>query len=672
MTTNQEYIDYKSYTNYLPEVQAYMAELEHQDLWWSTVGMVGKINNENIDPQLLVSIVDTQKEFQNLRDIMIKELIGRYLNQANSEIILKAQTTIDILIRNLFERTADVGFLATDDDLIEFMANPEPTENDKSFILRRIQEYVAKYTVYDDVLLVAPNGDIKAKLDQENNATHSSDQLIREALTTQEEYVEVFRYSDLFPNKKSSLIYAKKIFHTNASGQTENLGVLCLSFQFDDEMKGILDTLTADENYHLMLLDDDKKVIASNDFKTNPIGKQIRIDKDLQTQPVKTGDKIQYLTKTTGYQGFCGLPWYGYVDVSSETAFKQNKDKKDLGIKIPKESPLYLRDLEDVNLKVSTLLLIVILNGKIMSLKQDVKSFLPILDRFQNISIEIQDIFSRFIDHIHQVLIDTIQSKVAFSAGLAIDIMDRNLYERANDCRWWALNSTFRRILTDKKKTGKISETDRKKLTDILSYINGLYTVYTNIFIYDQDGVILAVSNPEEKRFLDTRLSSMNDTARCMSLHDTQAYVVSDFQQTELYKDAHTYLYHAAIKEWGNMEQNVGGIGLVFDSTPEFEAMLNETQPKYLNQTINKSTFSAFVDRSGMVIASSTEKVPVGCRLSLPNEVLNAENGENEAIAWTFMEQTHLLGYKVSTGYREYKNTDGYVNDVIGIVATGI
>ena len=28
-------------------------------------------------------------------------------------------------------------------------------------------------------------------------------------------------------------------------------------------------------------------------------------------------------------------------------------------------------------------------------------------------------------------------------AALAVDVLDRNLYERANDCRWWALNATL-------------------------------------------------------------------------------------------------------------------------------------------------------------------------------------------------------------------------------------
>ncbi|MDG6773682.1 hypothetical protein QCB45_05005 [Thiomicrorhabdus sp. ZW0627] len=662
---------YREFIQYLPQVKKYLSELEHQDLWWTTVAMVGKINNENIDPQLLVSIVETQKEFQQLRDVMIEGLIGRYMNQANSEIILKAQASIDILIRNLFERTADVGFLATDDDLVEYMASESVSDDDRAFIHRRIQEYVAKYTVYDDVLLISPGGEVWAKLDPSNPVERSSDPIIQQALSTDEEYLEVYRHSDLFPNKPSSLIYAKKI-EADIDGRRQSVGVLCLSFDFEDEMARLFKTLNSDQDgYGISLLDDRGRVIATNMPNKYPIGEK-RVDPEGFTQPVRVGANLHFSAKTGGYQGFYGLPWFGYVDVPNEVAFDDKSSGKDLDVSIPKDSPLYLRDLEETNLKVSTLLLIVILNGKIISIKRDVKAFLPILDSFQDISVDIQEIFSGFIHHIHYVLIKTIQGKVAFSATLGVEVMDRNLYERANDCRWWALNSTFRKVLTKQNETHEISADETRSLCDILSYINKLYTVYTNIMLYDRQGRILAVSNPAENELIGTIIPRPTDTSRCMGLKDTQEYVVSDFHKTELYGGDYTYIYHAAVKDWNDMDRNVGGIALVFDSKPQFEAMLKETQPKYINQVINDTTFSAFVDRFGNVISSTLPELEVGTLLEVPKEVLEADNGVSDTVYWEWSDRPYLLGYRVGEGYREYKNGDGYDNDVIALVMTGI
>ena len=58
--------------------------------------------------------------------------------------------------------------------------------------------------------------------------------------------------------------------------------------------------------------------------------------------------------------------------------------------------------------------------------------------------------------------------------------MDRNLYERANDCRWWALDPVLLRLTETPP-----GEPRRQGLEKILAYINGLYTVYSNLLLFD-------------------------------------------------------------------------------------------------------------------------------------------------------------------------------------------
>ena len=99
------------------------------------------------------------------------------------------------------------------------------------------------------------------------------------------------------------------------------------------------------------------------------------------------------------------------------------------------------------------------------------------------------------LENLNQTVISSILKDSEFLSSLAIDIMDRNLYERANDCRWWALNSYFRESLDD------YSSLNHKKneISSILKYINDLYTVYTNLIIFDKNGKIIAVSNEKKK-----------------------------------------------------------------------------------------------------------------------------------------------------------------------------
>jgi hypothetical protein len=668
---NDKIKNLKYYTQYLPEVKRYLSQLEEQDLWWTTVAMVGKINNENIDPQLLVSIVETQKEFQHLRDMMIEALITRYLNQANSEVVLKAQATIDMLNRNLFERTADVGFLATDDDLVDYMAESNPSEERQGFIEKRLEEYVAKYTVYEDIALIKPNGDIIAKLNPNNQSRHTQDPILQQALHGQQDYIEVYRHSDIFSHNRKSLIYAKRIEQHKGS-QTKTLGVLCLSFRFDQEMALIFDTLnTLDAAYEILLQDEHGEVLASDCPKIHAVGQKLAAPK-LTEKPISQNNSLQFHAKAKGYEGFMGLPWYSYIRVDNKVAFAEKSESQSLGLKISPESPVYLTDLEQTNLKVSTLLLIVILNGKITSLKKDVKSFLPILDSFQGISRDIASIFNDFIHHIHNVLIETIQDKVRFSATLACEIMDRNLYERANDCRWWALNSTFRQYLTDHDQGQALNGDQQQELHRILKYINGLYTVYTNLILYDRQGTILAVSDPAQSELVGHSLGQPRDSQACMQLDSTQRYVVSEFETTKLYENRPTYVYHAAVKSWDNINKNVGGIAIVFDSEPQFQAMLADTEPQYMIKEIQQASFSMFVQLNGTLIACTHPDFKPGLVMELPRELKEFEPGKTGTLGWKLNGKNYVVGYQMSKGYREYKTSDGYDNPILALALTPI
>lgn len=153
--------------------------------------------------------------------------------------------------------------------------------------------------------------------------------------------------------------------------------------------------------------------------------------------------------------------------------------------------------------------------------------------------------------------------------------MDRNLYERANDCRWWALTSKFKEILA---KEEQIEQHDKDTISSILEYINELYTVYTNLFIYDINGNILAVSNNSEKDIVGTKLSQ-NWVKQTLTLKDSSKYCVSPFERTPLYNNQSTYIYGAAITD-ENTHNVLGGIGIVFDSTDQFKDMLRDALPQ--------------------------------------------------------------------------------------------
>jgi hypothetical protein len=93
----------------------------------------------------------------------------------------QAQNVIDTLVRNLYERTADVGFLATDSMLCRYVAGLA----DGVGVQERLRAYRSKYTVYNEILLVGLDGTVLAQTDGDSPVEGSQDPLLAHAAKQQ-------------------------------------------------------------------------------------------------------------------------------------------------------------------------------------------------------------------------------------------------------------------------------------------------------------------------------------------------------------------------------------------------------------------------------------------------------------------------------------------------------
>jgi chemotaxis signal transduction protein len=136
---------------------------------------------------------------------------------------------------------------------------------------------------------------------------------------------------------------------------------------------------------------------------------------------------------------------------------------------------------------------------------------------------------------------------------------------------------------------------------------------------------------------------------------------VTPFQPSPLYDGEPTYIYHAAIRAPDDERVVVGGIGIVFHAGEEFRNML-------LGGIAEKKNATAFyVNRAGRVLASTDPSRPVGSRLDLSADLLALPNGESRSRALVHDNQYAIVGCSASNGYREFKVSDGYKEDVLGV-----
>lgn len=636
-------------------VCSHQVELQTLNVWWDKVSLVGKINSLNVPQSLLSNMLETKEEFAELQQVLIDNLINEQLQQYQQQNGRIAQTLVDIPNRNLFERTADVGFLATDTAIIEHLNSTSASLEACQRISLRLQEYAAKYSVYDDILLFDSKGQLCVSMTASQPNKELSDPVIAQAITGNEEYLEICRYSDLFPNKNISSLFVAPIKDPHSLSV---IGVLCMSFKLEDEMSSLFEDVNGSNLSVCALLDSTGQVIASNNAEILPIHSILTLTEPHQVILVSSTPYLASLAKTKGYQGYMGLGWQGCV------LLPLSMQVNDSANVVPTEEKTKWKGFSKVlsniqhNAKIVTEDLgLVVLNGRIAAARSDADEFIPILEEIRNIGKKMQHIFTSSVSELMDTALASRFNMLKFQAAQAIDIMDRNLYERANDCRWWALTDALIHFLSAEQQDKK----NQDNIKQILAYINGLYTVYQVIYIFDDQGVIREVSHREFDHWIGRNLPDETQWQETMKHTNAQQYSVSPFVSSELYDNRPTYIYNAAIRK---NERNVGGIGIVFDSEPEFSHILTDVIGHSVAERI-----SIFVNREGMIISVSNQSPwRIGDTIPLPSHIYEAACGEKGSGITRINNDEYIVGYAVSKGYREFKTSDEYQNDIIALV----
>lgn len=659
----------KPYIKNMESAQQYLEDLQLLSKSWDNLTIMGQLGKSSVDME------KTKKSFANLTQELINHLCIETLQKTSQQMRAKAQTAVDIVIRNLFERTADIGFLATDDDIRDFLSSTT-SKYDSKFdenmihIKNRFKEYVQKYSVYFDIVLMDTKGHILVNLDDDIDISRSKDSIIQEVLHCSDEYVETYKKHDFVPKLENSLVYSYKVTQSDDKN-SQTIGILSLCFKFENEMEGIFKNLT-DKNSQecILILDKDSKVISSSDIYHIPLGAKMKTVLSQNQKIVSFAGRyyISKTCKTNGYQGFMGLGWMGHIMIPLEYAFL---DIEDDSIKIDdnllqailQNGENFSKQLKQIPLQANQIqdeLNRAVWNGNLSQAKNSSndKSFSRILlNEISKTGEQTKQIFNSSIVNLTKTIILNDASAIS---SLMIDIMDRNLYERANDCRWWAITTSFRKTLD----SNSIDDKQKEILSQKLKYINDLYTVYTNLFIYDKFGVIVAVSNESQKNLIGKRLSAPW-VEKTLHIRSSSKYCVSDFEKTELYDNKNTYIYNASIKSLENPNEINGGIGIVFDSEVEFEAMINESMPRSADGQIKDGVFGIFASKSKTIIASNNENFKVGEYLDLKDSYFELKNGESLNKIITLNGKYYAMSVKCSQGYREYKSSsDDYKNDV--------
>jgi hypothetical protein len=188
----------------------------------------------------------------------------------------------------------------------------------------------------------------------------------------------------------------------------------------------------------------------------------------------------------------------------------------------------------------------------------------------------------------------------------AIELMDRNLYERTCDVRWWATDSAVVDCAATPDDAAVAHVAERLKV------ILGAYTVYLDLWLCDLDGNVLA--NGRGDRF-NVRGQNVGNTAwfrDARKLRSGDDYVAGDVEQQPLLNNAQVATYCASVREGGKANgKPLGVLAIHFDWEAQARAIVEGVRVG------DDCTRVLLVDSNFRVIAASdgegllTERIPL-------------------------------------------------------------
>lgn len=205
-------------------------------------------------------------------------------------------------------------------------------------------------------------------------------------------------------------------------------------------------------------------------------------------------------------------------------------------------------------------------------------------------------------------------TRLADLALNAIETVDRNLFERTADVRWWATDSAFVDACTQPR--GETAAHASRRLGVILSS----YTVYLDLWVCDTDGEVLANGRPQRYPGVAGMTVAGEPWFReALVTRSGEEYTVADVRDEPRLGQARTATYAAAIRRDGEVNGEVIGVlGIHFDWDPLAEGVLKELR---LDEEERARTRALLIDADRRVIAASDGLGVLTERVDLPADL---------------------------------------------------
>ncbi|WP_374575118.1 methyl-accepting chemotaxis protein [Phenylobacterium sp.] len=227
----------------------------------------------------------------------------------------------------------------------------------------------------------------------------------------------------------------------------------------------------------------------------------------------------------------------------------------------------------------------------------------------------------------------------------AIEIIDRNLYERTCDVRWWATDSAVVDCLA-----GGGSPAAARFASERLKVILDAYTVYLDLWICDASGRVTATGRPERyPRCQNLSVADETWFRQAMETASGGEFAVADIAKVAALDNAPVATYATAIREGGRANgRPLGVLGIHFDWRPQAQAVVDGVR---LTEEERARSRVMLLDRDGLILAASDRVGELAETFALP---------DNAGTMGNYSAGDATIGYALTPGYETYEGLGWY------------
>lgn len=237
--------------------------------------------------------------------------------------------------------------------------------------------------------------------------------------------------------------------------------------------------------------------------------------------------------------------------------------------------------------------------------------------------------------------------RLADLAANVIELIDRNLYERSCDVRWWATDQAVLDALThrDLPDAAAMATTACERLAVIL----GSYTVYLDLWVVGLDGKVIATGRGNRfSHVVGASVAKADWFKRALGTRSGEEYIACDIEVEPLLGNQQVSTFATAVRAGGKAYgEPIGVLGIFFDWQPQAAAVVKGIR---IAEEDWQMTRCLLVDENHRVIAASDGRGVLLEQVHLPSD---------KQVGYYQTDQT-VTGYALTPGYETYPGQGWY------------